>query len=40
MSQMGNVPDVLLKPQKLTNRYNTKELPYYFLLHTIEISVF
>ena len=25
----GNVSDVLLKSQQLTNQYNTKELPYY-----------
>ena len=37
---MSNVPDVLLKFQQLTNQYNTKELPYYFPLYTIEISVF
>ena len=37
---MGNVLDVLLKFQQLTNQYNTKELPYYFLFYTIEISVF
>ena len=35
----GNVSDVLLKSQQLTNQYNTKELPYYFLLPTIEINV-
>ena len=40
MSQMGNVPDVLLKSQQLTNQYNTKELPYYFSLYIIGISVF
>ena len=40
MSQMGNVSDVLLKLQQLTNQCNTKELPYYFSLYTIEISVF
>ena len=27
----GNVSDVLLKFQQLTNQCNTKELPYYFL---------
>ena len=36
----GNVSDVLLKSQQLTNQHNTKELPYYFPLPTIEISVF
>ena len=36
----GNVSDVLLKSQQLTNQYNTKELPYYFPLLAIEISVF
>ena len=40
MGVMGNVSDVLLKAQQLTNQYNTKELPYYFLLPIIEISVF
>ena len=37
---MGNVSDVLLKFQQLTNQYNKKELPYYFLLYTIEKRVF
>ena len=37
---MGNVSDVLLKFQQLTNQYNTKKLPYYFSLYTIKISVF
>ena len=37
---MGNVSDVLLKAQQLNNQYNTKELPYYFSLPTIETSVF
>ena len=37
---MGNVSDVLLKFQQLTNQYNTKELPCYFLLPTIEKNVF
>ena len=37
---MGNVPDVLLKFHFINNQYNTKELPYYFSLPTIEISVF
>ena len=36
----GNVSDVLLKLQQLTNQYNTKELPYYFIFYTIEISGF
>ena len=40
MEKFGNVSDVLLKFQQLTNQYNTKELPYYFSLLTIEISVF
>ena len=39
MGNVGNVSDVLLKVQQLTNQYNTKELPYYFSLLTIEISV-
>ena len=37
---MSNVSDVLLKFQQLTNQYNTRELPYYFSLYTIEVSVF
>jgi len=37
---MGNVLDVLLKFQKPTNQYNTKELPCYFSLYTIEKRVF
>ena len=37
---MGNIPDVLLKFQQLTNQYNPKKMPYYFSLYTIEISVF
>ena len=37
---MGNIPNVLLKFQQLTNQYDTKELPCYFSLYTIEISVF
>lgn len=36
----GNVSDVLLKSQQLTNQYNTKELPHYIPLPIIEISVF
>ena len=31
MCNLGNVSDVLLKLQQLTNQYNTKELPHYFL---------
>ncbi len=31
---------MLLKLQQLTNQYNTKELPYYFSLYTIEKRVF
>ena len=37
---LGNVSDVLLKSQQLTNQYNTKELPYYFPLLAIEKRVF
>ena len=37
---MSNVSDVLLKFQQLNNHHNTKELPYYFPLLIIEISVF
>ncbi len=37
---MGNVSDVLLKIYFINNQYNKKELPYYFLLLTIEIRVF
>lgn len=37
---MSNVSDVLLKFQQLNNQYNTKELPYYFSLLTIEKRVF
>ncbi len=40
MHQMGNVSDVLLKFYFIKNQYNKKELPYYFSLLTIEISVF
>ena len=36
----GNVSDVLLKSQQLTNQYNTKELPCYFPLLAIEKRVF
>ena len=35
----GNVLAVLLRIQQLINQHNTKELPYYFPLHIIEISV-
>ena len=35
-----NVSDVLLKFQQLANQHNTKELPYYIPLYTIEKSVF
>ena len=31
---------MLLKLQQLTNQDNTKELPYYFPLYTIEIRFF
>ena len=31
---------MLLKLQQLTNQYNTKKLPYYFSLPTIEKRVF
>ena len=37
---MGNILDVLLKSQQLANQNNAKELPYYFSLPTIEISIF
>ena len=37
---MSNILDVLLKSQQLANQNNTKELPYYFSLPTIEISIF
>ena len=40
MEKFGNVSDVLLKFQQLTNQYNTKELPYYFPLLAIEKRVF
>ena len=33
MGNVGNVSDVLLKVQQLTNQYNTKELPCYFSYH-------
>ena len=36
----GNVSDVLLKFQHLYNQWNTKELPHYFSLSTIEKRVF
>ena len=32
--------NVLLKFQQPTNQYNTKELPHYFSLPIIEVSVF
>ena len=34
MDKGGNVSDVLLKFQQITNQYNTKELPYYIPLPT------
>ena len=37
---MGNIPNVLLITQQLTNQYNPKKMPYDFLLYTIEKSVF
>ena len=37
---LGNVSDVLLKAQQFANQYNTKELPHYFPLPTIEKRVF
>ena len=40
MGKFGNVSDVLLKFQYPYNQYNTKELPCYFYLLTIEISIF
>ena len=40
MEKFGNVSDVLLKFQQLTNQYNTKELPCYSPLYTIEKRVF
>ena len=40
MNQFGNVSNVLLIFQQLTNQYNTKELTHYFPLFTIEIRVF
>lgn len=40
MGKFGNVSDVLLKFQLLTNQYNTKELTHYFPLPTIEKRVF
>ena len=40
VSKVSNVSDVLLKFQQINNQYDTKELPYYFPLYTIEISVF
>ena len=38
--EVGNVSDVLLKFQQINNQHNTKELPYYFPLPTIEKRVF
>ncbi len=38
-STKGNVSDVLLKFQRPTNQYNTKELPHHSPLLTIEIGV-
>lgn len=38
--EVGNVSDVLLKAQQFANQYNTKELPHYFPLPTIEKRVF
>ena len=38
--EVGNVSDVLLKIQQINNQHNTKELPCYFLLPTIEKRVF
>jgi len=40
MGNVGNVSNVLLKLQQLTNQHNTKELPCYFPLPTIDKSVF
>ncbi len=40
LGNVGNVSDVLLKFYFIKNQYNTKELPCYFSLPTIEISVF
>ena len=38
--KFDNVSNVLLKSQQLINQHNTRELPYYFLLPTIEKRVF
>lgn len=38
--KLGNVSDVLLNFYHFKNQHNTRELPYYFPLYTIEISVF
>ena len=38
--EVGNVSDVLLKIQQINNQDNTKELPHYFSLSIIEVSVF
>ena len=40
MEKFGNVSDVLLKFQYLTNQKNTNDTKPYFPLLTIEISVF
>ena len=40
MGNVGNVSNVLLKIYFINNQYNKKELPYYFSLPTIEISIF
>ena len=37
---MGNVSDVLLNFYHFKNQHNTRELPYYFSLLTIEKRVF
>ena len=37
---LGNVSDVLLNFYHFKNQHNTRELPYYYPLYTIEISVF
>lgn len=38
--EVGNISDVLLKIQQINNQDNTKELPHYFSLSIIEVSVF
>ena len=40
MGSVGNVSDMLLKAQRLTNQHDTKEPPHYFPLPTIEKRVF